>query len=211
MSAPPVDSQAAVFYEGKDFEGTEHDYKVGDNISVSEDLNDKLLSVNIGSLAKVIAWRDYDNSSDSGTFQEWTGPQPDITSLGGLSRFAVTAINDRAISFLFKDATGGDERQYSLKINAAEVGEALLYSNVDDEYRLVGIMPDNGPPVTTAIYLRDEYSGVYIAVGSIFFQWDEANDQVEIVQDDNWPNQLTSEQTDKSAFLITMIDKTPTS
>ncbi|KAK4132146.1 DUF1881-domain-containing protein [Trichocladium antarcticum] len=208
MSAPPVDPQAALFYEGKNFTGTQHDYKVGDNISVPHELNDKLLSTNIGSLAKVIGWRDY-GSGGGGIFQEWTGAQPDITSLGGLSRFLVSPISSRAISFLFKDATGGKDRQYSLKVDARDVGEALLYSNVDDQYRLVGVMPENGPPVTTAVYIRDELSGVYLAVGSIYFEWNAAEDKVDIVQDGNWPKQLKSEQTGKSAFLITLIDNTP--
>jgi hypothetical protein len=98
-----------------------------------------------------------------------------LRTLGGLSRFKVVDGNTRAISFLFQDATGGDAKQYSLKLHLASVGSVTLYSIEDDKYRLVGIMPSNGPPVTTAVYIRNESTGVDFTSGSIYFQWDSTN------------------------------------
>jgi hypothetical protein len=39
----------------------------------------------------------------------------------------------------------------------------------------------------------------------------EKEGQVQIAQDDNWPKQLKHEQTGPSAFLVTLVDATPSS
>jgi hypothetical protein len=170
--APSVGATAVNFYSKKDFGGDPFPYIIGDDISVPGNLNDKFLSVNVGTAAKVIAWQHYNST---GIYKEWTGENPDITNIGGLSRFKVVDSDTRAVLFNFKDVTGGADKQYSLKLNAADVGSILIYSNDGDDYYLVGIMPSGGPPVTTAIYVRDEKSGVYTAIGSVFYQWNSGS------------------------------------
>ncbi|KAK4101291.1 hypothetical protein N658DRAFT_471733 [Parathielavia hyrcaniae] len=217
--APHAEPLTAVFFTETNFSGTANAYKVGDEVRVPLELNDQYQSVDVGPNAKVIAWQNYD---ESGIYKEWEGQQPDINSIEGLSRFKVVPSNTRAISFAFRDATGGKPRQYSLKVDAADVGAVKLFSNdgagsegegvgSSAEYRLVGLMPEGGPPVTTAVYVRNEADGAYVALGSVFFQWDDEDGQVHIVQNDNWPKQLSQEQTGPSAFLVTLVDATPSS
>ncbi|KAK4120732.1 hypothetical protein N657DRAFT_658366 [Parathielavia appendiculata] len=212
--APHPEPQAAIFYTKTDFSGTPNAYKVGDEITLPGELNDKFQSVEVGVNAKVIAWQHYDGS---GIYKEWEGQQPDITSIQGLTRFKVVPANTRAIAFAFQDATGGKPLQYTLKVDAADVGAVKLFSKdaaaaaEGNEYRLVGLMPEGGLPVTTAVYVRNEADGGYVAVGSVYFQWDEKDGQMHIVQDDNWPKQLKQEQTGPSAFLVTLVDATPSS
>ncbi|KAJ4289953.1 hypothetical protein N0V88_006751 [Collariella sp. IMI 366227] len=121
----------------------------------------------------------------------------------------------RAVAFAFKDATGGKKKQYSLKVEAREVGTVTIYpgkrQRAREEYRLVGIMPEGGPPVTTAVYVRDEASGAYVALGSVYFQWNEKEDRVDIVENENWPVQLKQERTGASQFVVTLVDSTPSS
>lgn len=205
--APSVDPTTAVFYQKKDYEGTGDVYPLGQDVSVPGSLNDKYLSVAIGASAKVIAWQHY---NESGIYQEWTSSQSDISSIGGLSRFRVVDDDTRAISFLFKDTTGGENRQYSLKVDARDVGAVTLYSTIEeDQYGLVGILPAGGPPVTTAVYVRDERSGVYIATGSVFFKWNEETKEVDVVENENWPKQLSQKRTGNSSFEVTLVDNKP--
>ncbi|KAK3347828.1 Beta/Gamma crystallin-domain-containing protein [Neurospora tetraspora] len=206
--APSVDPSTVVFYQKKNFEGSGDTYAVGQDVSVPGSLNDKYLSVAVGASAKVIAWQHY---NESGHYREWTDSQADISDIGGLSRFKVVDDDTRAISFLFKDATGGDEKQYSLKVDARDVGTVMLYSTTKDggEYGLVGILPAGGPPVTTAIYVRDEHSGGYLCVGSVFFQWNEESKGVDVVENENWPKQLEQKRTGKSSFEVTLVDNKP--
>jgi hypothetical protein len=229
--APSVGDTAANFYSQKNFGGDEYPYKIGDDESVPGELNDKFFSVNVGGAAKVIAWQHY---SETGIYREWTGAVSDISDIGGLSRFKVVDSDTRAIAFIFNDATGGSNKQYSLKVNAADVGSVTVYSNEGDDYHLVGTMPSGGPPVTTAIYVRDEKSGGYIATGSVFFQWNSStkrkclcvpspnstsltwgkklnlsSKEVDIIENDNWPQQLKVERSGASNFAVTLIDNKP--
>lgn len=196
------------FYTSSNFGGSPHTYSVGDDVNLYPgNLNDKFKSAIVGSAAKVLAWK---HDSGVGTYTELTGRNPDISSIGGLSRFKVLPSDTRVIAFQFKDATGGAPKRYSLKVNAADVGERLLYSNEDDEFKLVGTMPVRGPSVTTAIYVRDEQTGVYLATGSIFFQWNEQAQQVDIVSQENFPAQLKYERQDANRFIITLVSNQPT-
>lgn len=204
--APSVDPNIAVFFQKTNYEGTGDPYPLGQDVSVPGSLNDKYLSVAVGASTKVIAWQHY---NETGHYREWAESQSDISDIGGLSRFRVVDNDTRAISFIFKDATGGSDKQYSLKVDARDVGAVTLYSNDGDEYGLVGILPAGGPPVTTAIYVRDEKSGVYIAVGSVFFQWNSSNNEVDVVENENWPKQLDTKRTGKSAFEVTLVDNKP--
>lgn len=229
--APSVADNVANFYTKTSFGGDESSYKIGDDVKLDGSLNDKFHSVNIGSAAKVVAWQHIDST---GNYREWHAANPDISDIGGLSRFIVVNEDTRAIAFLFKDATGGKDRQYSLKVDAADVGTVTMYSNDGEDYRLVGIIPAGGPPVTTAIYVRDEHSGVYIAIGSVFFQWNSKiggkfvyvpspksvsfsactrltfpSSEVDIVENENWPKQLKVERSDASRFIVTLVDNKP--
>ncbi|KAK3496325.1 membrane binding-domain-containing protein [Neurospora crassa] len=204
--APSVDPTKVIFYQKKNFEGPGDTYAIGQDISVPGSLNDKYFSVAVGASAKVIAWQHY---NESGRYREWATSQADISDIGGLSRFRVVDDDTRAVSFLFKDATGGADKQYSLKVDARDVGTVTLYSNDGDEYGLVGIMPEGGPPVTTAVYVRDEHSGVYIAVGSVYFEWNKDNGEVDVVENEHWPKQLKSKRTGKSSFEVTLVDNKP--
>jgi|GEM_PF-2325714 len=206
--AAQVAPEQAQFYVSKDFGGSPQTYKVGDDINLYPgDFNDKFKSAIIGSAVKVLAWQ---HDSGVGDHEVLTGSNPDISFVGGLSRFKILPLATRIIAFKFKDATGGAARRYSLKVNAADVGERLLYSNEDDEFKLVGTMPEKGPSVTTAIYVRDEQTGSYLATGSVFFQWNAGTQQVDIVSQQNFPAQLKHERADASSFILTLTSNVPT-
>lgn len=195
------------FFDKTNFDGNSYRYHIGDDVNLYPGaLNDKFNSVIVGSGAKVLAWQ---HANASGVYRELTGKNPSMAELKGLSRFKVIDDDTRVIAFLFKDTTGGDPKQYSLKLDAADVGEKLLYSNEDDDYKLVGTIPDDGTVVTTALYLRDEKSGQYLAIGSVYFQWNKTTTQVDIVSSENFPKQLKSERAGPTKFVVTLISNEP--
>lgn len=234
--APQVPATEVHFYTSEDHNGSKHGYKVGDDVNLWPGaLHDKFHSLVVGSDAKVLAWQ---HSNASGAFAELTG---DVASLapfvGGLSRFKVVDDDVRAIAFRFVDGTstttttttkGGKEpKQYSLKVDAADVDEKILFSegsgaaaavdvdvDVDagddgGDFQLVGILREDGPPVTTAVYVRDEKTGAYVAVGSVYFQWNAQDKQVDVVEDDNFPKQLSIERAGVSTFVVTLVSNEP--
>ncbi|RYO74129.1 hypothetical protein DL766_005564 [Monosporascus sp. MC13-8B] len=208
--APTAASTEAWFYEQENFGGTKYSYKIGEDVNLYPGkLNDKFNSAAVGSEAKVLAWQ-HDNAS--GNYAELVENTASLKFIGGLTRFKVVEDDTRAVAFKFRDATGGGQRQYSLKIDAADVGAITLYApdDADDgKWNLVGTIREEGPPVTTAVYIRDERSGVYIAVGSVFFQWNTSTKQVDIAENDNFPKQLSIERADASKFLVTLTSNEP--
>jgi len=204
-AAPSVAPTKAAFYKSKNFGGTATTFDVGYDGNVPSGDNDQYQSLNVGVEAKVLAYQHY---GGGGKYREWTGAQPDISDIGGLSKLKVIPNNTQVLSFLFKDTTGGGDGQYSLRVQPRDVGEILIYSNDSDEYKLAGLIPIN-TTVTTAINVRNEHNGVYIANGAIYFRWDDSAKKVDVVEDSAFPHQLTYESTGKSSFLITLKDNQP--
>lgn len=208
MVAPPVSAGEAVFYTQNDYKGDKHPYRIGDDINLYPgNLNDKFRSSVVAWDTKVLAWQ---HANSSGHYKELEGEVPSLSDLGGLSRFKVITNDTRIIAFKFTDKTGGTPKQYSLKLNAADVGEKILYSDEDNEFKLVGVIGESGPPVTTAIYIRNEHNGQYLDAGSVFFQWNKDLKQVDIVSSENFPKQLESERAGPSKFLMTLVSNVPT-
>lgn len=207
MAPPPVSDGEVVFFTKSQYEGDKHSYRIGDDINLYPgELNDKFKSAVVAWDAKVLAWQ-HDNAS--GHYKELEGTVPDLSDIGGLTRFKVISSDTRVIAFKFTDKTGGAPKQYSLKLIAADVGEKILYSDEDDEFKLVGTIRESGPPVTTAVYLRNEHSGQYFDPGSIYFRWNKDSKQVDIVEEGNFPKQLRHERAGPSKFIIELISNEP--
>ncbi|WP_326655004.1 beta/gamma crystallin domain-containing protein [Streptomyces sp. NBC_01750] len=187
------------FYAQLSFAGEAHTYDLGadENLHPGE-LNDKFKSLKVGQQAKVLAWQ---HANQTGKYREWNLDQSDITGIGGLSRFKVTRDTTLPIAVRLEDLTGGQNRQYSLKVDSFEVGQILVYSG-DLEYGLVGIMPEDGPPVTTAIYVRDEQSGNYVATGSVYFAWNGTTKSVDVADETNFPDNMRYKRDGRNQFIF---------
>ena len=220
--APQVPENEVYFYTQEEYGGSKNGYKIGDDVNLwPGPLNDKFQSAAVGSGAKVLAWQ---HGDASGVFAELTGANPSLKFIGGLTRFRVIDDDTRVIAFKFVDGTGtgAAPRQYSLKVDAADVGDKILYSNdtggddndggnENEGFKLVGTIPEGGSDVTTAVYVRDESSGSYIATGSAYFRWNADSKQVDLDEKENFPPQLKAERAGPSKFIITLISTEPSS
>ncbi|KAK7749066.1 hypothetical protein SLS62_008461 [Diatrype stigma] len=180
-------------------------------------------------------------SSPSGApFAELTGATTSLASGSGtssaaaLTRFRVVDDDTHAIALRFVAAADADadaevgEPRYSLKVESADVGEKLLLSEEVDnnnssskisgaeKFQLVGTIREDGAPVTTAVYVRDEKTGAYLAAGTVNFKWSAAggdgdgDGQVDVVEDDdNFPKQLAIERAGPSRFVVTLVSSEP--
>jgi Membrane binding len=133
---------------------------------------------------------------------------PDITDIGGLSTFRVVEKTTLAIAVRLQDDTGGAPGRYSLKVVSYQVGEVTTYSG-DPDYALVGFMPAGGPPVTTAIYVRDQQPEFdYVAIGSVYFAWNPETKAVDVADQTNFPENMTYEQTGSNLFTFHLTSRT---
>jgi hypothetical protein len=197
----------AIFYSQKNFGGDHRVVRINEGFSWGP-IKDHYLSLDVGQAVKAsFADMIYSDSS----LVELVGQTADLSSVLGDQNMMFVLPNDaRAIVFNFKDETGGASKQYSLKLIAAGVGETTLYSNENEAFKLVGTIPEGGPPVVAALYVQDQNTGVYIATGSIFFQWNGGTRQVDVVSSENFPRQLKQERAGASRFVITLISNQPT-
>lgn len=191
------------FFPQENFDGSADSFEVGTVKHLV--LNTKYKSIRMGKDAGLLVWAE----NHPVPTVKWT---TDKASFQGDEKlyecFQVLAIGSKPtfiIGIRFKDTTGAAPGRYLLTVKAADIGNVNLKSNEDDKFAPVGTMPFDGKEVTTAIYVRDTVSGVYVATGSIFFGKNQAAGKVEIKDDTDFPKQLKHEQSDSSDFTITLI------
>ncbi|KAI9927525.1 hypothetical protein ASPWEDRAFT_71944 [Aspergillus wentii DTO 134E9] len=165
-------------------------------------LGTSYLSCHLGNGTKLLVW----NHSNYYEQTEWTTDQSDIPKSSSVQCYQVLKGTTSVIGFRFKDATGAEPKAYSLLLKLAKIGDVTLLSDETDKYAIAGTMPRDGPPVTTALYVRDLKTGVYVVIGSIYFEWDSQNEKVVIIDQEGWPSkQLKHEEDGDNNFTITLI------
>lgn len=188
----------ATFYQNKDYGGEAFPYQLGANVQLPGDLNDKFKSVRVGSRVKVLAWQHY---GGTGQYREWEVDTPDITGIGGLSQFKVIESTTLSIAVRLQDDTGAEAGRFNLTVNSYEVGTVTTPSG-NPEFALVGTMPADGPPVTTAIYVRDVPTGEYLASGAIYFVWNPETRAVDVADATNFPANMNYERASPNQFTF---------
>lgn len=203
-SAPA--SNEAIFYTENNYEGAATTYKIGDSYQTdcsdyNQGINDKYLSFEVGSLAKIVAWQDCDNT---GIKDEWEETKPDITSIKGFSSFQVTNITDTVLAFRLVDDTNST---IPLTLYVQTFGipsNKPIEDSTDDEndhYRILGVLATNagGEPNVTAVNLRKK-GGEFVSTGSVYFKWNAAENQAELITDGNAPKGFHIKQTSANTF-----------
>jgi hypothetical protein len=198
-----MDATQVCFYEGPNYTGKEHIYNENDDVTFHypEQLNDRFKSVRVGSLVKVLAWQ---HSDGGGRHEIWDKDNPDISSIDGLSKFKIIANSTQAIAVRFeKHVSNGP---FCLYVKAAGVSDGMVKSCADDpQFKLIGIMPVEGPPVTTALYVRDETTGQYLSPpGALHLKWNKETGQVDIADSTNFPDYLKWERVQGNRFIISL-------
>ncbi|MFF4961639.1 beta/gamma crystallin domain-containing protein [Streptomyces sp. NPDC001222] len=198
-----MNDQEVTFYTRPDYMGDAHTYALGtdENLHPGE-LNDKFKSVKVGRKVKILAWQ---HSNQTGKYREWDLDQPDISDIGGLTRFKVVESTTLPVVVRLQDLTGAPAGKYSLKVSSYDVGDTIVYSG-DPEYGLVGVMPEDGPPVTTAIYVRDEHTGAYVAVGAIYFTWNPDTKSIDVADASNLPENLAYSREGRNQFTFKLTE-----
>ncbi|MGN7915777.1 beta/gamma crystallin domain-containing protein [Enterobacter sp. 22466] len=170
-------STGAIFYSDVNFNGESHSYEeTKEVISLPESLNDKFLSVKVGELSQINAWRHYNDSEDGQIHQVWNADQADIGSIDGLSKFIITPKNSGIVAVRLINQSGIDDtfrafvNTYSLK-NPVD-----CYAG--DDYEICGILQNKGTEYVTQISIFD-FEGNVISNGSIYFVLEE--DKVKVI------------------------------
>lgn len=199
-----MDATQVCFYEGPNYTGKEHIYHENDDVTFHypEELNDRFKSVKVGALVKVLAWQ---HSDGGGKHEIWEKDNPDISAIDGLSKFKIIANSTQAVAVRFESRVNNG--RFCLYVQAAGVSEGKVKSCADDsEFKLIGIMPVEGPPVTTAIFVRNETTGEYLSPnGALYLRWNKETGQVDIVDSTNFPDHLEVKRVAGNRFIIALV------
>ncbi|KAI0971468.1 membrane binding-domain-containing protein [Xylaria arbuscula] len=205
--APQVPEKSANFYDKANFEGASHNYALSSVTHLyPKKIADVYHSVNVGLGAKVNCWHHLDYDGRHGVLE---GEAATLVSIGDLTCFSVDKDDTHIIQFRFVDKTGGQPKDYSLTLNLAGIGKKILLSDDGPDFKLAGKINASEGIVTTAIYLRNEKTGVYLATGSIYFKWNSEKNEVDIDSEKFWPKQLTHERQGQAKFLVTLVSNKP--
>ncbi|MDZ8240056.1 MAG: beta/gamma crystallin domain-containing protein [Nostoc sp. ChiQUE01a] len=209
-----MSNNEATFFEEKNYQGNAHPYlkDQGDQSTCTDSsgsLNDKFLSVKVGELVKVLAWQ---HCNASGIYEEWDKDNPDLSSIGGLSRFRVVDTSNSVVAFRLVDQSGGG-KSLSLKCQTDQVGEST-YRTADgnDEYRIIGSLPTNQPnfpPLTTGVYLRlEEPDYSFLSTGTVYIKWNNDQNKAELTyQEETKPPGFEFKQTGSGTFDFIWVGK----
>jgi hypothetical protein len=159
-------------------------------------------SYKLGDGTKLLVW----NHQDYSDKKELTSDQSNLPEEKSVQCYQVLKGTTSVVGVRFKDATGGEKGQYSLLLKLAQIGDVTVWSDMSDKYSIAGTVPRDGTLVTTALYVRDKKSGAYVAIGSIYFKWDNDKQKVVVLDQEGWPKkQLKHEDDGKNNFTITLI------
>jgi hypothetical protein len=121
------------------------------------------------------------------------------------------------VAFFFEDATGGQPREYSLRIiaqdAAAEHEVTVLHSDkLNAPQRRANVVPPGELPLKAFFEVRHELTGEVIVSGPLAFPRDPSRrGWVDMTFPDGQPSQLVVREVGRPrVFLVTLVDDAPT-
>lgn len=188
------------FFRTNDLQGEPTYYKVGDDVALHGELNDKYKSVEVGETAKV---RCYQHINGSGLTHEYQpGRHQNIDAqISGLSKFQVLALDTRfAVGIKLHDKTGGEPGDYRMEFKAAAIGEVEVLSG-QDEYAFLPASGDSNE-ITCAIFVFDRDHGT-VALGTVYFQWNAHSHEIHITSyDETFPANMSYHKDDQTRITF---------
>ncbi|EDP59526.1 beta/gamma crystallin domain-containing protein [Vibrio sp. AND4] len=213
--------RGAEFYKNKYYEGYSKFYDEHDGVySLPWELNDYFHSVKVGKYSKVFAWRHFTEDQYGDIQQEWSEDNPDISSLGGLSRFKITPKEVEGVLIRLVDGIETNKK-YCMSAKVYGEGEgADVYSCTNNVgYQLVGTLnpTHGGESIIASIATRnmeksDPNYGQYINNGSVYFKV-KGDGNIEVSHDhgefENFPKNLNIIEVRENTFDVILISEEP--
>eukprot|EP01132_Coremiostelium_polycephalum_P011345 gene11345-13892_t len=207
-----VQPDEAIFYLGLNLTGNAYHYKLGASVAFKPDdvLNDKLMSVDIGSNVWVNAYENNDVYNPGGVHEELqSGVHNDLSSLKGLSKFQVLQNAFKyAIDISLTDpvnGAGGSE----LTFKPYQVEPVKVLSGAP---AVQCPIPKLGTPADIVCQVsvrKTAWPGETVANGSIYMSYDEKTGLISSKTDANFPKNMTVTQTGLTNFEFKLTSNTP--
>ncbi|POZ63413.1 beta/gamma crystallin domain-containing protein [Chromobacterium alticapitis] len=195
------------FFRTTDLQGEPEHYKVGDDITLHGELNDKYKSLEVGETAKVICYQHINGSGLSHEYQPGRHQNIDA-QISGLSKFQVLALDTAfAVGLKLHDKTGGAPGDYKMVFVAADIGTVEVPSGLEHYSFLPSSSSTN--ETTCAIYVFDR-GGNPVASGAVFFRWDPHSHEIHITtHPETFPTNMSYNRDDQTrvSFFLDSVKK----
>ncbi|KAI8947127.1 membrane binding-domain-containing protein [Xylaria longipes] len=203
-NSPPGNINAD-FYEKIDFHGKLTIYTINDTVDFTpETIIDRYKSAKVGTTVAVVCWNEPD---PDGEYAFLSGRNPDITEYYKFNTLSVDTTDTRVIIIKFVEKSGGSPKNWGLTLDMARSGKRTIYSNDGDSARIAGKIRASDGDTVTAIYVRNEKTGVELPPGSIYFKWNHDEQKVDIASKEDFPDYLEIEQDGSDRFVVTIDSK----
>ncbi|WP_338885023.1 MULTISPECIES: beta/gamma crystallin domain-containing protein [Xenorhabdus] len=193
-------TNGAIFYTGKNYTGACYEYPENSteiNL-IGTPLNDKFLSVEIGTGSIVFAWRHGNDSQPGQIYREWDTSQPDISDIKGLSKFIVSPSNRDLLAVKLINESGIDQI-FRANIQTYKIPNPVdCYSNGD--YEIVGLIPKDGQQYVTFVVVFDQ-NNIPVTQGSVYFTYNGTDLDI-VTYDTTKPHHMRFEKVDGYHFIF---------
>ncbi|MCC8381673.1 beta/gamma crystallin domain-containing protein [Xenorhabdus sp. PB30.3] len=199
-------SNGVIFYTGKNYSGSLYEYPENSkevNL-IGTPLNDKFLSVEIGTNSMVFAWRHGSDSQSGQIYREWDTSQPDISDIEGLSKFIVSPVNRDLLAIKLINKSGINQ------VFRANIRTYTIPDPVDclsgGDYEVVGLIPKDGQMYITSVVVFDQ-NNIPVTQGAVYFKYNGTDIDI-ITYNETKPLYMKFEKEDNYRFNF-ILEKLP--
>ncbi|MDX7999501.1 hypothetical protein FE394_09870 [Xenorhabdus sp. Reich] len=192
----------AIFYTKKNYDGDSYEYPENSTVVnlVGTPLNDKFLSVEVGSGSIVFAWRHGSDSQAGQIYREWDTSQTDVSDIQGLSKFIVSPNNRDLLAIKLVNNSGVDQ-VFRANIQTYTIPDAVdCYSNGD--YEIVGLIPTDGQLYVTSVVVFDQ-NNIPVTQGAVYFKHTGTGLDI-VTYDETKPPHIKIEKKESYHFIFTL-------
>ncbi|MBI6548649.1 beta/gamma crystallin domain-containing protein [Xenorhabdus lircayensis] len=163
-------TNGAIFYTKENYAGASYEYPENSTmVDLSgTPLNDKFISVEIGTDSIVFAWRHHSDSESGQIYREWDTSQTDINDIKGLTKFIVSPSNRDLLAVKLINESDADQI-FRAHIQTYTISEAVdCYS--DGDYEVVGLIPKDHQQYVTSVVIFNQ-SNIPVTQGAVYFKY----------------------------------------
>ncbi|SFN56478.1 beta/gamma crystallin domain-containing protein [Xenorhabdus japonica] len=197
-------ANGAIFYTKKDYSGASYEYPENNtevNL-IGTSLNDKFLSVEIGTDSIVFAWRHGNDSQPGQIYREWDTSQPDIDDIRGLSKFIVSPKNRDLLAIKLINESGVNQ-VFRANIRTYTIPDPVdCYSG--GNYEVVGLIPKDGQQYVTSVVIFDQHN-IPVTQGAVYFRYNGTDLDI-ITYDETKPPYMRFEKAESYHFKFILED-----
>eukprot|EP01133_Synstelium_polycarpum_P016943 gene16943-20155_t len=202
-----VDINKVIFYKSKDFQGDSFTFTVGDSVDFPEGHpdNDKFMSCQVGRETLVNCYQNNDLADTSADLfcQISAGAHPNISTIGGLSKFQVISNSHiYGVDVKVVSKIPNDKANYDLTLEAPRTSVKTNSSNTKYAQCPIADTYESDMTPCKVIVRNSDFPWSVVDMGVIYFSYNKVTGLVKHTLSDGFPSKITVTQEGKTNFCF---------